>query len=250
MAHGTSPPAPDRNPAAGAGASRTARPGRQPPARPGRPAPAPAKEAGGAGEMVDVPDWPRLIDGRPSSLGHRAEPALSPAVVASGLGRRHSPVRPLQRQGCCASLRDGLRPPLTPEPLPGLRAALRAAGRLPLVCRAARALGVRIADEVPETDGRADGNLVPIHRTILDRDGRSTSAARAAAVPRGELESGRPARVRGFESPRFRRLDQRLRATSPTMTCRYGPPGLSFGLSSRPTGSRRPGPRCRAGRSR
>ena len=32
--------------------------------------------------------------------------------------------RPLPRQGCCASLRDGLRPPLTREPLPALGQAL------------------------------------------------------------------------------------------------------------------------------
>ena len=31
---------------------------------------------------------------------------------------------PLPRQGCCASLRDGLRPPLTREPLPALGQAL------------------------------------------------------------------------------------------------------------------------------
>ncbi len=33
--------------------------------------------------------------------------------------------RPLPRQGCCASLRDGLRPPLTREPLPSLGQAAR-----------------------------------------------------------------------------------------------------------------------------
>ena len=129
MAHGTSPPAPDRSPAAGAGASRSARPGRQPAARPGRPAPAPADEAEGAvelGEMIDAPGTARLTGGRPSSNSRRRRPVPSETVVASGLGLRERSARPLQRQGCCASLRDGLRPPLTPEPLPDLGTELRA----------------------------------------------------------------------------------------------------------------------------
>ena len=41
-----------------------------------------------------------------------------------GLGLRACTGRPLPRQGCCASLRDGLRPPLTREPLPALGQAL------------------------------------------------------------------------------------------------------------------------------
>ena len=41
-----------------------------------------------------------------------------------GLGLRVVRAGSLPRQGCCASLRDGLRPPLTREPLPALGQAL------------------------------------------------------------------------------------------------------------------------------
>jgi hypothetical protein len=49
--------------------------------------------------------------------------------------------RPLPRQGCCALLRDGLRPPLTREPLPSLGRLFRAGGGLPWVTRSPNPLG-------------------------------------------------------------------------------------------------------------
>ena len=50
------------------------------------------------------------------------------AAAAPRRGAAQGPGLPLRRQGCCASLRDGLRPALTPEPLQPL-AGQQARGR-------------------------------------------------------------------------------------------------------------------------
>ena len=82
-----------------------------------------ARPGNGAGS---TPHPCRVTDGHPGTDRRRGDTVLPETVVASGLGLRELPARPLPRQGCCASLRDGLRPPLTPEPLPDLGTVLRA----------------------------------------------------------------------------------------------------------------------------
>jgi len=132
MAHGTSPAAPAK-PAGELTAletdDRTAEEGKEGEGETGggaasrAAAPGTARPGNGAGPRATtgrVTDDHRL---RPSSWGRRSR---SETVDGSGLGLRERPARPLPRQGCCASLRDGLRPPLTPEPLPGLGSVLRA----------------------------------------------------------------------------------------------------------------------------
>lgn len=58
--------------------------------------------------------------------------------------------RPLHRQGRCASLRDGLRPPLTAEPLPVLRAAVAGQAR-----------------SLPAPDARPSGGVAPFGAVVI-----------------------------------------------------------------------------------
>ena len=129
MAHGTSPDAPaepdpvaatrDAGEAGGTEGEGEAGGGAAPRAA----ATETARPGNGAGS---TPHPRRFTDDHPGTDGHRGDTVLPETVVASGLELRELPARPLPRQGCCASLRDGLRPPLTPEPLPDLGSVLRA----------------------------------------------------------------------------------------------------------------------------
>jgi len=131
MAHGTSPDAPaEPSPVTGtrdAGEAEGTEGEEEGEAGGGAAPRAAATETAQPGNGAGSTPHPRRVtDDHPGTDGRRGDTVPPETVGASGLGLRERPARPLPRQGCCASLRDGLRPPLTREPLPDLGTELRA----------------------------------------------------------------------------------------------------------------------------
>jgi len=102
-------------------------------------------------------------------LANRAQAAIlaheaglydwSDSLWGLGCQGRVSAGRPLPRQGCCASLRDGLRPPLTREPRPALGQALSAGqGPCPMGARSPSPL-LRVDRVVVTRAGSAVGKV-------------------------------------------------------------------------------------------